>query len=334
MHGTNPTVESCKRPVTVGVAIRFESPAALERFLAQLATAARQLDRLTEVEVVFCLNGAAERTQEYLEAQTKALDHFDLPFACIESKPGKINAHYAVARARKLQGHLLYVDADVSFEADTFCKLYSALLARPSVQAFCAQVEALPSVAKGWFRAIQDAYYKNRHRLPPRRHLHGRCFLLREWLDAFAASGNVSADDLARSTEPHLSLQKGPAVDDIHYSRVLVHRNGSDAIAQVTDACVRFVPPDSVGELYRDSFRTEFELIRLARLFPEHDAVEKEVFARVPAWKRCLDSVRLAGPMAAAYVTLEATMRAIARYLIVHRKTGPYWQGRGQNHHG
>lgn len=95
---------------------------------------------------------------------------------------------------------------------------------------------------------------------------------------------------------------------------------------------MRFVPPDSLGELSRDSFRTEFELIRLARLFPEHDAVEKEVFARVPAWKRCLDSMRLAGPMAAAYVTLETTMRAIARYLIVHRKTGPYWQGRGQNH--
>lgn len=332
MHGSIPGIEPCKRPVTVGVAIRFESPAALDRFLGQLATAARQLDRLTEVEVVFCLNGAAERTQEYVAAQTKALDHFELPFTCVESKPGKINAHDAVARARRFPGHLLYVDADVCFEADTFCKLYSALQASPEAHAFCAQVEALPSVAAGWFRAVQDAYYQSRHRLPARRHLHGRCFLLRDWLEEFSSPGNaaVIATD---GRDAHLALQRGPIVDDIHYSRVLIHRYGPASVAQVTTAAVRFVPPDTPGELYRDSFRTEYELIRLSRLFPEHDAVEQSVVARTPAWKRCLDALRQIGPMGAAYVTLEMAMRAFARYKIVHRRAGPHWQGPVQNHH-
>ena len=319
-------------PVTIGVAIRFEQANKLHRFLLELAAAARQLDRLTETEVVFCLNGANEVTRDYVDGRAEALDHFELPFKCIESQPGKIKAHEMVAKRRHLGGYLLFLDADVQFGSDLLIHLYKALEENKEAWACCADVQALPSIAKGWFRLLQNSYYRHRQRLPPRRHLHGRCFMMRQWLDAFSAVpaiGSLSND----ANIAHLALQKGPLIDDIHYSRVLVHRFGPNAIAQVPDARVRFVPPESPDELYRDSFRTEFELVRLGRLFPDHCELEQHFFAN-PAWLRCLSAIPKASLMAAGYLAIESGMRAVARHRIVHLCASPrQWQGRGQNHH-
>jgi hypothetical protein len=321
--------------VTIGVAIRFESPGNLEPFLRDLAAAARQLDKITESEVIFCLNGAKEATREFVAAQAAALNSFELPFVCIESPPGKIQAHLAVNGQRGFRGHMLFVDADVRFGPDTFRKLYECLQGHPEMQACSAEVKALPSIAGGWFGNLQNAYYQQRDKLPRRTHLHGRCFMLREWLNEFSPqkshASQTTHDDQKLA---HLALHKGPLVDDIHYSRVLVHHFGPQAIAQVPEADVQFVPPDSTGELYRDSFRTEFELARLAHLFPEHTLVEREVFARQSPWQRCVSAIRPAGLKASAYLALEVGMRAVARHRILYHGASPAsWRASGQNHH-
>lgn len=297
-----------------------------------LVRAARILDMVTESEVIFCLNGSREATADFLEAQAAALHHADLPFRCIESLPGKIAAQRAIAKERRLSGHLLFVDADVSFEPPLFRSLYEALLATHSAHVAYAEVEALPSSAAGALRWLQDAYYPNRHQLPRRRHLHGRCFLLRDWLPDFDWDANRAppkSPDLA-----YLALDRGPLVDDIHYSRVLVHRFGAPAILPAPNAVVRFQPPDSWAELYRDSFRTEFELVRLSHLFPESEPVEREVFSQQSPIIRCLCALFRAGPGTAAYLTIETFMRMRARHRILHQRACPKsWKVAGQNHH-
>lgn len=198
-------------PVTIGVAVRFEAPDVLRSFVDLLVNAARSLDTIAESEVIFCLNGSKEATADFLQSQARALHHPDLPIRCIESSPGKIAAQRAIAKERKLHGHLLFVDADVVFEPMLFHLLYTALHANPSAQVAYAEVEALPSVARGLLRRFQDAYYPNRYRLSRRRHLHGRCFLLRDWLLEF--EWDVVQAPVESEAWTHLSLARGPLVD-------------------------------------------------------------------------------------------------------------------------
>jgi len=208
---------------------------------------------------------------------------------------------------------LLFVDADVRFESGLFLQLYQFLKMRADVYACYAEVEALPSVAGRFFGRLQNAYYRNRHRFNQRAHLHGRCFMMRSWVEEFGALHSPTVTLVERPVDP-LGLQHGPIVDDMHYSRVLVNRFGPESIAIVPDARVKFVPPHSLAELYRDSCRTEFELVRLNALFPEHTPIEHKVFKRHSGKRRVWQAFRRAGLFPAAYVCIEMAMRRISRF--------------------
>ena len=299
--------------VTIGVAVRYEQPDNLRRFVRQLSEAAHLLDDHTESEVCFCLNGSSPDTKQFLQDALRDLHDPELHFNYLESPPGKIRAQEVIARERKLDGFLLFADADIHFEKTLFLRMHDFLVARQDVQACYADVSALPSVAGGLFRWIQDAYYRNRHHLPPRAHLHGRCFMLRNWIDEFGKRCSPAATRAVESDET-LDLQHGPIVDDIHYSRVLVHRFGESSIAMVPDVHVQFVPPHSAAELYRDSCRTEFELFRLNILFPEHAPIEREVFQQKPETHTPWRTLLRLGLPASIYLGIEKAMRHIARF--------------------
>ena len=303
-----------RTPVTIGVAVRYETPGTLKAFVERLSLAAKLLDAHAESEVLICVNGATQDTRRSVEEAVSRYSHPELQFSCIESPPGKISAHRRIAAERRLQGHLLFVDADLGYAPETFLRLYQELTARPALWACHAAVSASPSVADGWLAAAQDAYYVcSRYAL--RKHLHGRCFILRDWLPELGATRSASvADDLDGGGPLRLAL--GPIVDDIHYSRVIAVHHGQDAIGCARDAVVRFVPPHSWRELYKDSCRTEVELARLDALFPEHRHVEKRVFRAVSDWAKMRRVFSEGGALAAGYVALELGMRAVARYRV------------------
>lgn len=283
-------------------------------FVERLSLAAKALDAHAEAEVLICTNGATPETRRSVEEAVERYSHPDLKFSCIESAPGKISAHRKIAAERQLQGHLLFVDADLGYGQETFLQLYRQLSARPELWACHAAVSASPSVADGWFAAAQDAYYRC-SRFAMRKHLHGRCFILRDWVPEFAAMRSVSAPYLVDRVGP-LRPELGPIVDDIHYSRVIAANFGHDAIGCARDAVVRFVPPHSWRELYKDSCRTEVELARLDALFPEHRHVETQVFAAISGWTKIGRVFAEGGASAAGYVGLELAMRAVARYRV------------------
>ncbi len=217
--------------------------------------------------LVSVFNGATADTRRSVQDAVARYSHPELRFRCIESRPGKIAAHRQIAAERRLQGHLLFVDADLGYERETFLRLYRRLTATPRLWACHAEVLASASVARGWFAAAQNAYYRCSYRSAVRTHLHGRCFILREWLPELEAMRSAMATDRMEEPGP-LRLELGPIVDDIHYSRVIATCFGHDAIGCDHDAAVRFVPPHSWRELYKDSCRTEIELARLDALFP------------------------------------------------------------------
>ncbi|CRI67833.1 hypothetical protein THIOKS1860002 [Thiocapsa sp. KS1] len=302
-------------PVTIGVAVRYETPASLKIFVERLSRAAKMLDAQTDAEVCICVNGATVDTRRSVQDAVARYSHPELHFRCIESPPGKIVAHRQIAAERRLQGHLLFVDADLGYEQETFLRLYQRLTATPRLWACHAEVLASASVARGWFAAAQNAYYRCRSRAALRKHLHGRCFILREWLPELAAMRSTMADDGMEEPGP-LRLELGPIVDDIHYSRAIAARFGHDAIGCDADAVVRFVPPHSWRELYKDSCRTEIELARLDALFPEHCHCEAKVFRVVSDRAKILRTFSESGALAASYLALEMGMRALARHRI------------------
>lgn len=318
-------MENINPAVTIGVAIRYEQPDKLRRFVRQLSDAAHLLDSNTETEVCFCLNGATKDTKQFLRDILFDLHDPDLHFTYLESAPGKIRAHEVIAEQRKLDGFLLFADADIQFEKDLFYKMYNFLAVRPDLQACYSEVSALPSVAGGIFGQLQNAYYLNRHHLPTRAHLHGRCFMLREWNDEFSDYHSHEIT-ITSTSDDVLSLQHGPIVDDIHYSRVLIHRFGRSSIAIVPDVNVHFVPPHSRAELYRDSCRTEFELFRLDVLFPEHATIEQKVFQQRVSIGQFFKTLQRLGLRASIYLGIERTMRRIARFK-AHQKIASLSEG-------
>jgi len=324
---------SINQSVTIGVAVRFEAPVQLRRFLNDLSAAAKVLDTVAQTEVIFCLNGALTETEHHVRSVVAELDNLEVPYRTMQSPTGKINAHRMIAQQRQHKGPILFVDADLEFSPETFRRLFLVLGSRPDVWACCAEVRALPSTASGLFQVLQNSYYARKHRLPARQFLHGRCFMLRDWIPELNLI--ASANHQTVGGAEHLNLARGPIVDDIHYSRLIVRRFGVAAIAQVPEADVRFTPPDSLAELYRDSFRTDLELERLNVLFPEHASLERALFRKRGGLRKCVDAIRLAGPLAATYVALEECLLLFARLQIrVLRRSSAHWKGAGHDHHG
>ncbi len=313
--------------ITIGVAIRFEPPESLTDFCRRLERAARVLDSSVETEVIFCLNAADPATESFVKKQAAALDSFSLPFRAIHSKPGKIHAHRAVAGSRDFSGSLLFCDADIEFGEGIFLLLHRALEESRESFATYAEVEAKPDTGCLLGR-LQQHFYSRKRRLPLRRHLHGRCFLLRSWLEEFCPE----TCDVHSHAPGHLNLESGPTVDDIHYSRVIAHRFGPEGIRRVPEAKVAYAPPHSWGELYRDTFRTEYELARLSLLFPEHNYLQKDVFAR--KWS-ALNRARHLGLQGGLYYLIEKIMARHARRAVIRKRQCPRsWKSQGQNHHG
>ena len=280
--------DSNRKTLTVGVPVHNEEQS-LPTFFENLVYAIEELPRNVDVEVIFCVNGCTDGSEAFLKEQTRKSDRI-ASMSVIESEPGKMNAQLAIVQEREFDGPLCFADADIAMTRPTLKALYETLEEDEDCQVAYARVEPFydnqENGHESSFNDLLFTHYKYREHQPQRNYFHGRTFMLRD--DSYLRNMDTDLDErIQRVREEenpwymeNLGIEKGPLVDDIYLSRMIVADHGPQAITEVREATIYFHPPTSIEDYSRVLERTAAEIKRLDLLYPEHAALQESVFRR------------------------------------------------------
>lgn len=274
--------------LTIGIPVHNEEQSLPESY-ASLVEAINYLPKYVQVEVIYCLNGCTDQSEHILRHMTSASTRMD-NFQIIESEPGKMNAQMAIVRNRQFKdAPVCFADADILMGRATLAALHNKLTTDSRCMVSYAHVEPhYDNKHNGNSSSFPDllfSHYNYRKHQPPRNYFHGRTFMMRD-AHPLEEMGIDLAErvERVRQIDPwyvnHLGLEKGPLIDDIYLSRVIVAEHGLDAIAEVPDARILFHPPTTVEDYFRVLERTRAEIKRLDLLYPEHAQIQQKHFRR------------------------------------------------------
>lgn len=263
--------------LTIGIPIKNEE-ANIETFIKYLRNAIKRVNSVyptLEIEVLFCFNGTTDNSKYLTEKCIERLSLINTKI--IESEPGKINAMCQVSRVRKLGGWIGFVDADTKVDMNCLLHLIDTLKSDKNIFLTYAQVEPIFNKKKSILEKIQNSHYDLRKYLSPRKHFHGRAYIMRT--DCFLRTGLRQSKKYSEWV-----LKNGPLVDDIYLSRIIVHEFGLSSIKQNEKAVVYFSPPRNLRDFYFGQRRTLFEIKRLDLLYPEHAYLQSIYFRKIVRW--------------------------------------------------
>jgi|GEM_PF-4029458 len=272
--------------LTIGLPIHNEEQS-LPQFINALKIAALSLPDDVDIEVVACVNGCDDKSEEILRKYAASPDGEKLNMKVIESGKGKMAAQLAIAKQSTLKGPICFMDADTLPSPDSLKLLWRQMQHDPTCYTTFARVQPYydkdPSKMSDFEKGLQ-AYYKSRDYLPPKPYIHGRMFMMRD-REALLDMENINWKERADKVEDReiaksLSLEEGIWADDVYLSRAIAHKHGLKSIREVPLAKVYFHPPEHEADYFAGTRRLLMELKRLELLFPEYNHLE-EAFARV-----------------------------------------------------
>lgn len=257
-------------PLTIGIPVKNEENTIFSTLLA-LKQALNRLDKHVQFETIICLNGTTDNTLAVIQnKQTQELCK-DLHLSIVHSRAGKLVAEKKIANVRKLNGFILYCDADVIIDRVAIKKLYDIMCANDTLRVACVKVLPIFKGRLNNFQKIMKAYYEMRYLLPQRGYFHGRLFIVRDAQDILKKYNLAPRlKRVPRNIIKKLYLDKGPICDDIILSMAIVHKYGQNAIKHVPGAKVYFYPPDNRYDFFLGVRRYTIETQRINMLFPEY----------------------------------------------------------------
>jgi glycosyltransferase involved in cell wall biosynthesis len=292
--------------LTIGIPIKNEE-ANIETFVKSLQNAIKKINSVypkLEVEVLFCFNGTTDNSKYLTENCIERLNLINAKI--IESAPGKINAMCQVSRVRKLDGWIGFIDADTKVDEDCLVHLIDTLKSDRKVFLVYAQVEPIFKKRKSILEKIQSTHYELRKYLSPRKHFHGRVYIMRT--DCFLRTGLRQSKKYSEWI-----LKQGPLVDDIYLSRIIVHEFGLSSIKQNEKAIVSFSPPRNLRDFYFGQRRVLLEIKRLDLLYPEHAYVQSVYFRKIIRWSYLLKHGLRSFFSYSAYYVIDEMVRLLVR---------------------
>lgn len=280
--------------LTIGIPVKNEEKS-LARLLESVMNSVGNLLTNINVEVIICLNGTTDNSECIIDRFIRECSNRKVLLSKIHSGAGKIVAQQAIVEFARYRGYTCFIDADIVVDNMCLYYLWRELVSNKQAYVAYAYVQPFDSiVSKTAVELIQDIHYKNRDVIFKRKYFHGRAFMMRDtMLLTCLSAGNLNEEQRLKKYG-FLNLNKGPLVDDIALSRVIVHEYGTDGIREVNNAMVYFTPPSTVYDFYEGQKRMVLEMKRLDILFPEHAYVQKKYFARgirirkllqLPLWK-------------------------------------------------
>lgn len=266
--------------LTIGVPLRNEEGNIIQ-FLKALKAAAMQLCGDVDLETIFCVNGSTDGTEQLVRDSCDELRVSGVSPLVITSNEGKMVAQAAIARHRRYNGSICFLDADTIVDRDCLRHLWDTMDGDPSIQVAYATVVPHVGPTPSAAQKLQMMHYAVRDRIYQRKYFHGRAFILRSWdLPDFEnpAWQTERQRQVIGATVDSLRLECGPQIDDVFLSRLIAHRFGLHAITEVPIARVHFVPPATFREFYFGHRRLWIEIHRLNLLFEEHRYLQTTQF--------------------------------------------------------
>lgn len=261
--------------LTIGVPVSNEAKA-LPTFLVSLSEAIEHLSFITpssDIEVLFCINNTTDNSKNVILEYIKK---HNLNWTVLECRPGKICALQCMTSHRKNTGYICFIDADVILHRESLFHLFKSLTANPDV--FLVYSSMIPNYGyrKTLVQHLQSFHYDLREQgVNPRRYFHGRTYMMR-------------SDELIKNEINDTHHLKESYVDDIYYSRIIVHEKGLESIKEIPDAKVYFVPTKSLRDFYFENRRQVFEIHRLNQVYPQHAHIQKNFFNKKVYWGKLL----------------------------------------------
>jgi glycosyltransferase involved in cell wall biosynthesis len=238
--------------------------ATLSSIVQSASQEAEPCDWLLMVCANGCTDGTARVVKQWIRDQRNARITL-----CELEDANLVEAQRVIAaRLRERGADLLgFFDADVLVAPDCIPRMLEAA-ADESVQAVYATSIPFPDTDETLVARMLNQYDRDSRVFSPRKHLHGRAFLIREW-------------HVPRATPPLLA-------DDIFISCDLLVRHGERSIKACSEAKVLFHQISSVEDFYRSFKRRRIELRKCLRLDPGFKQLPPDQLNRRVIWKALL----------------------------------------------
>ena len=251
--------------ITIGVCAKNEYRT-IARTLDSIFTAATEAGFLWEL--LICINGSTDSTDTVVEKWIARNPLIDA--RVFRQKEGNlVEAQREIVKNKKEPNSpTIFVDADVVVDSKCFLFLANEIEKPETFVAYAISRPLNNSHNQTLIERSLNLYDGERTIFSPRRHLHGRTFIIKSWAIPL--------------TNPSL------LVDDIFLSFNIQKERGAEAIVKVSDAVVYAQQVRNWRDYYKVYKRRTLEVRKCLDLFPEYKDLPREYVNRKVRFGRLL----------------------------------------------
>lgn len=243
--------------ISIGVCAKNEYRT-ISRTLDSVLVAARKLG--FSWEVLICINGSTDSTDAVVKKWADR--NPDANIRIFNQNIGNLveAQREIIANKKESSSPTIFVDADVLVDPDCFVHLAAAVQDPRTLVAYAVSKPQNQSQSTTLIEKTLNLYDSERTIFSPRRHLHGRTFIIKKW---------------------HIPSVNPPLlVDDIFLSLNIQKENGAEAITKVPRAIVYAQQIRHWGDYYKVYKRRFVEIRKCLMLFPGFKSLPPEYVNR------------------------------------------------------
>jgi guanylate kinase len=239
------TLSSLRIGLSIIIPVRNEE-SNLDQFLDSLLQVSYSANAIKDREYIFAINGCTDGSKEKIRKFISL--HKELPITFIECETGIINAFRAGILARKLQGYIGKIDADVIIHPEAIDRMYMMLCKNINIQATYSDPVATGEENKYNWEAFHPEARSQRL------FIHGRASMYR-----------TSPFDLFDFNQ---FLNSNVLTEDILLSYAYALHYGMNSIKVTPGAIVYYKPQTEKLDKEKKVQRTQKEIQKIESFFP------------------------------------------------------------------
>lgn len=250
--------------ISLGICLKNEE-AFVIKALNSIIESARLLDFKYQWSLFICLNGSDDQSEILVKHWIKNNQDFYVELLTL-TEGNLIEAQRLVIDRAKIKQCSLFAffDADIIIDKNCLPEMVKKIENNYSAQAVYAVSKPLLRKKKTILEKVMNQYDTSPTIFSPRKHLHGRCFIIKNW-------------EMPK-TDPLL------IVDDIYLSFSLLVKYGVNSIQKCEQAIIYFEQIRTFKDYYRVFRRRTLELKKCFKLFPEFKKLPAEQVNKQIIW--------------------------------------------------
>jgi glycosyltransferase involved in cell wall biosynthesis len=251
--------------IAIGICAKNEQNTIIQT-LETVVVAIKSTSDYKEYPIILCLNGNTDQTRMLIQEWVQKNKAIDFSIIILE-KANLVEAQRAIVDASTSMGctHQMFFDADVLVDVDCVSALAKGIQ-KDNVKV--AYAVSLPIIRPklSLIEMALNQYDVSPTIYTPRKHLHGRAFIITGW-------------DIPK-TDPALTI------DDIFLSYNLLSKFGEASILMVDSARVYFYQVNTIGDLKNAMVRRDLEIKKCLALFPHFKKIKNDGHNRLIIWHK------------------------------------------------